>query len=422
MSKGINNIVHCSFCGRTSKEVDSLIEGPNKVFICNNCVENSHDLIIKNDLNTDKHTNNKEIQLPKPSDLKYNLDKYVIGQERAKKALSVAVYNHYKRINSLNKSSKNYDSDVELEKSNILLIGSTGTGKTLLAKTLAKSLNVPFAIADATTITEAGYVGDDVESILLRLLQNADYDPKKAERGIVYIDEIDKISRKSESSSITRDVSGEGVQQALLKILEGTTSGVPPKGGRKHPEQSLIYLDTTNILFILGGAFDGIDKIIESRIKNNVIGFSTENNQYDDTHNLLNHLEQDDLVKYGFIPELVGRMPVVTTLEKLDKDAMLSILTQPKNAITKQFEKLFEMEGIELVFEEKALLKIVEIAMKRNTGARALRSIVEDFMQDIMYEIPDRKDVDKCLITKNTVIKKDSPRLFKKKIKSKEVS
>lgn len=422
MSKGINNIVHCSFCGRTSKEVDSLIEGPNKVFICNNCVENSYDLISKNDLNTDKYANNKEIQLPKPSDLKSDLDKYVIGQERAKKVLSVAVYNHYKRINSLNKSSKNYDSDVELEKSNILLIGSTGTGKTLLAKTLAKSLNVPFAIADATTITEAGYVGDDVESILLRLLQNADYDPKKAERGIIYIDEIDKISRKSESSSITRDVSGEGVQQALLKILEGTTSGVPPKGGRKHPEQSLIYLDTTNILFILGGAFDGIDKIIESRIKNNVIGFSTEIDQYEDSQNLLNHLEQDDLVKYGFIPELVGRMPVVTTLEKLDKDTMLSILTQPKNAITKQFEKLFEMEGIKLEFEQDALLEIVKIAMKRNTGARALRSIVEDFMQDIMYEIPDRKDVDKCLITKNTVNKKDIPRLFKKKIRSKEVS
>lgn len=422
MSKGINNIVHCSFCGRTSKEVDSLIEGPNKVFICNNCVENSYDLISKNDLNTDKYANNKEIQLPRPSDLKSDLDKYVIGQERAKKVLSVAVYNHYKRINSLNKSSKNYDSDVELEKSNILLIGSTGTGKTLLAKTLAKSLNVPFAIADATTITEAGYVGDDVESILLRLLQNADYDPKKAERGIIYIDEIDKISRKSESSSITRDVSGEGVQQALLKILEGTTSGVPPKGGRKHPEQSLIYLDTTNILFILGGAFDGIDKIIESRIKNNVIGFSTEIDQYEDSQNLLNHLEQDDLVKYGFIPELVGRMPVVTTLEKLDKDTMLSILTQPKNAITKQFEKLFEMEGIKLEFEQDALLEIVKIAMKRNTGARALRSIVEDFMQDIMYEIPDRKDVDKCLITKNTVNKKDIPRLFKKKIRSKEVS
>lgn len=422
MSKGINNIVHCSFCGRTSKEVDSLIEGPNKVFICNNCVENSYDLISKNDLNTDKYANNKEIQLPKPSDLKSDLDKYVIGQERAKKVLSVAVYNHYKRINSLNKRSKNYDSDVELEKSNILLIGSTGTGKTLLAKTLAKSLNVPFAIADATTITEAGYVGDDVESILLRLLQNADYDPKKAERGIIYIDEIDKISRKSESSSITRDVSGEGVQQALLKILEGTTSGVPPKGGRKHPEQSLIYLDTTNILFILGGAFDGIDKIIESRIKNNVIGFSTEIDQYEDSQNLLNHLEQDDLVKYGFIPELVGRMPVVTTLEKLDKDTMLSILTQPKNAITKQFEKLFEMEGIKLEFEQDALLEIVKIAMKRNTGARALRSIVEDFMQDIMYEIPDRKDVDKCLITKNTVNKKDIPRLFKKKIRSKEVS
>lgn len=422
MSKGINNIVHCSFCGRTSKEVDSLIEGPNKVFICNNCVENSYDLISKNDLNTDKYANNKEIQLPRPSDLKSDLDKYVIGQERAKKVLSVAVYNHYKRINSLNKRSKNYDSDVELEKSNILLIGSTGTGKTLLAKTLAKSLNVPFAIADATTITEAGYVGDDVESILLRLLQNADYDPKKAERGIIYIDEIDKISRKSESSSITRDVSGEGVQQALLKILEGTTSGVPPKGGRKHPEQSLIYLDTTNILFILGGAFDGIDKIIESRIKNNVIGFSTEIDQYEDSQNLLNHLEQDDLVKYGFIPELVGRMPVVTTLEKLDKDTMLSILTQPKNAITKQFEKLFEMEGIKLEFEQDALLEIVKIAMKRNTGARALRSIVEDFMQDIMYEIPDRKDVDKCLITKNTVNKKDIPRLFKKKIRSKEVS
>lgn len=403
----------CSFCGRSADKVTNMIKGPTDVagkssYICEICVGNALQIIkMNNESVTSKSVNKLKTNFT-PLGIKDFLDEYVVGQERAKKSLAVAVYNHYKRIDSF--EFKTLD-DVEIEKSNVILIGSTGTGKTYLAQTLAKFLNVPFAIADATTLTEAGYVGDDVESILVRLLQNANYDVAKAERGIIYLDEIDKISRKSENVSITRDVSGEGVQQALLKIVEGTISGVPPKGGRKHPEQPLININTKNILFICGGAFDGLEKVIEKRIASSSIGFGAPLVGKKDISKdyILAKVESEDLVTFGLIPELVGRLPIITSLDSLDREALLNILTVPKNAIIKQFKKLFRMEGVQLEFKEDALEEIADIAIHRASGARALRSIIESVMLDIMFKIPSRQNITHCIVTKEVVTDRAEP-------------
>lgn len=408
--KGNDNtpVLRCSFCGKTDKQVHKLIAGPNGVYICDECVDLCDEILAEEDYGYEESAEEDEINLLKPKEIKSFLDEYVVGQEEAKRALSVAVYNHYKRI----KSGK--DMDVELQKSNILMVGPTGSGKTYLAQTLAKVLNVPFAIADATTLTEAGYVGEDVENILLKIIQAADYDIKRAEHGIIYLDEIDKITKKAENVSITRDVSGEGVQQALLKILEGTEASVPPQGGRKHPQQEFFHIDTSDILFICGGAFDGLDKIISTRIDKKSIGFQAEISDPSEQNvgELFKQALPQDFVKFGLIPEFIGRVPVTVALDLLDEEALMEILVRPKNAITKQYQRLLEMDGVKLSFEDEAIREVAHLSNERKTGARGLRAILESSMMDYMYELPSREDVAECIITKEVISGDGEPKLL----------